>query len=88
MPRIAFMQPGATMDMDHPDYEPDQPMDVCKFCYRAKIEGKERLPDIEYYIDDNQAGGIITGERIDHPPYIECDYECDVCGDHLHWSDD
>jgi len=66
--------------------------DLCIFCYGAINTGRlnERLiphkmlkdtdeykahPDIGYY--------FFTEDPIDHPPYEETDYTCDICGEKL-----
>lgn len=96
MPRVSYMRRGAVTDWNHPDYEPDQPMDLCRPCWREYAQGRERLPDFSlgrdqfdsYRDEDGQDGAVITSEESSHPPYEECEYSCGICGDLLTSDDD
>ena len=83
MPRIELIP--ADWDTESGDGTPT--IDVCRACsheFQEGFEVPESLCDSSDYDDT-----YIVGEcDVEHPPYDDCEYDCEVCGNQLKGRDD
>ena len=56
------------------------PIDFCKRCAPDEDEASERYGNLG---DGPDGRGNCFGYDEDHPPYSDCDYRCEECGETL-----
>jgi hypothetical protein len=81
MPRIEIIPKDLVSDDGSPT------IDVCKGCAVAFTDGEQvnlldELRRIPTHLV-NFFEGFVGSTNVDHPPYNECDYDCEVCGKRL-----
>jgi len=77
MPRI---------DLTPDDFDPSSgdgtpTIDVCKTCSDDFTFG-------DHFTHHEHGNCTVTGTDVEHPPYNECDYQCDECSTQLTDEDD
>lgn len=79
MPRIEYIP--ADYDPSSGDGSPT--FDCCTSCASDFEEG-DSMPE---YTQAGIGEGVVGVTDVDHPPYEECDYACEVCGASLDKED-
>ena len=79
MPRIEYIPD----DFDESTGDGSPTIDVCRVCKRDFVPG-ERIEETIF----TDFMGVIGSVEVEHPPYEECDYECESCGGQLSEIDD
>lgn len=58
----------------------NDPLDFCIDCWRYKVRTEERARSAYHGGGEGPDGrGDCWGYNEDHPPYEDCDYECEIC---------
>jgi hypothetical protein len=83
MPRIEIIP--TNWDNSRGDGTPT--VDVCQVCKKDFTEGEYIPGNCSLHVGDIPEG-IVGETEVEHPPYSECEYECEVCGNPLTNKDD
>jgi len=64
------------------------PIDFCKRCFpKSEAAAEKQYGDVSKTGDGPDGRGNCFGYNEDHPPYEECDYDCEKCGKRLTEND-
>jgi hypothetical protein len=56
------------------------PIDFCKRCFPAESTAEKKYGNVAVTGEGPDGRGNCYGYDEDHPPYEDCDYNCEKCG--------
>jgi len=63
------------------------PVDFCRECF-PDLEDAQETYGLEAEGEGPDDRGDCFAYEAEHPPYDECDYDCEICGERLGDDDD